>query len=253
MPRKNESIVGRKPLDNFIVQAIQRFHFFSVALMEYLCLKEANSMGVSIPPRVKMTAENDKVVFQYLVEFIQVYKNQALDVNDSSSLILLCLILAELRVSPIGYVVEGEAEMPYRIAKGRFVYRAKMPFPCYPVTCLHCGKVLSSTNKTYCKNSCRLSWERMVSQFKNIRKSVLSEQSLFAKFGTLFNAYALFLANPHYGNYQARNPMVLEMAKNGEVNGTVSFYKDKIGNTVDLMGNQLKDAYLITDIEELLN
>ncbi|WP_373533594.1 hypothetical protein [Vampirovibrio sp.] len=169
------------------------------------------------------------------------------------STLLLLLWLAECRASELGYLLEGEVGLPYPTPGKQQVYKAEFPLCLYPTTCLSCGRLLQGEpRQRFCNGTCRSDWSTMKEQFVCISQLAATGQSVLDAYGTVLNAYSLFIRNPNYLSYQSRNPEIQARREALLNQGLITLYKDIEGKPVDLQGNSLPSAELITDIEDIL-
>ena len=145
--------------------------------------------------------------------------------------------------------------MPYPVAAGGHIYKAKYPLCFYPTTCLNCGGEIKSSNKLMLfysdEKKCKPAWKTFREQLQVIKKLAESSESLIDHYGLLMNAYTFFINNPHYIGYTERDPVLCDKIRDAEKQGKVTFFKNKAGKAVDAQGNVLSGAYVITDAEGL--
>jgi hypothetical protein len=251
-----------EPLSRKKINAIQRHQLFCKAWIEYCILKEAESRGLNIEPRIVFYVERDQQIFNNIVDRLSIDKLKEYELGSEKEkdgegvfdrgacIFAFVLFDTELSLSRIGPILEAEAKMPRCLKKHKdprdlsdgFVYRAKMPECFYPTTCLKCGKPLQGgkSDRKTCSDTCKKAWSRIVEQFSKIaewkkNKNIISTEGS----GILLNAYIHLVSNPNYDAFQYRDPGEVSKIEKLISEGRTSFYRDSIDYAIDELGNRV--------------
>lgn len=244
----------RKPPDHELVEAIQRVQIFSAAFVERHVLQQVQEKVIAIPMQgsIDFHEPRDQRILEYMIQIAKSFP-PLLQGSRFPSALLLVLWLAECRAAELGYLLEGEVDLPYPTPDKQRVYKAKFPLCLFPITCLSCNQALSGDkDRIFCNSSCRSNWTTLKEQFARISDLASKNQSVLGSYGTLLSAYSLFIHNPNYKGYQTRDPEAYEQYHKLHKQGVITLFQNKDGIPVDLQGRELPDAYLITDLEDVL-